>query len=106
MVQSEADSCNSGISFLPLDHRPHTAREKSNQQVNFQALVNVGQINQSKTADTETVENYFSKAIAETEEAIEAQKEPLKVNSSPLSFSKYIADPSPRATSDIASAIP
>jgi hypothetical protein len=45
--------------------------------VNFQALINVGQINQSKTADTETVENYFSRAIAETEEAIEAQKEPL-----------------------------
>jgi hypothetical protein len=30
-----------------------------------------------KTADTQTVENYFSNAIAETEEAMEAQKEPL-----------------------------
>jgi hypothetical protein len=77
LVESKADSCTLGISFFPLDHRPRTAREKSNQQVNFQALINVGQINQSKTADTETVENYFSRAIAETEEAIEAQKEPL-----------------------------
>jgi len=77
LVQSTADSYNRCKGFFPLDHRPRTAREKSNQQVNFQALINVGQINQSKTADTETVENYFSRAIAETEEAIEAQKEPL-----------------------------
>jgi hypothetical protein len=70
------------------------------------ALLNAGQINQSETAESKTVENYFSKVIAETEEAIEAQKEPLKVNSSPVSFRMYIAEPSPRATSDLASANP
>jgi hypothetical protein len=70
------------------------------------ALLNAGQINQSETAESKTVENYFSKVIAETEEAIEAQKEPLKENSSPVSFRMNIAEPSPRATSDLASANP
>jgi hypothetical protein len=74
--------------------------------VRLLALLNAGPINQSEKAKSKSVENYFSKAIAETEEAIEAQKEPLKVNSSPLSFSKYIAEPSPSATSDLASTNP
>ena len=77
MVQSKADSYTLGISFFPLDHRPRTAREKSDQLVKFQALFNAGQKIWWKTADAETVENYFSRAIAETEDAIEAQKEPL-----------------------------
>ena len=106
MVRSKVNSCNPGTSFFPLDHRSHTARGKSDQLENLQAPVNAGQKIQSKTTENKTVENYFSKAIAETEEAIEAQKEPLKANSSPVFFSKYIAEPSPRATSDLASAKP
>jgi hypothetical protein len=43
LVESKADSCSLGTSFFPLDRTPHTEKEKSDQQVKFQALVNVGQ---------------------------------------------------------------
>jgi hypothetical protein len=97
---------SSGKDLCRIYHTPRTAMGISDPVAVLITPVNAYLVCNLFVANSKNVENYFSKAIAETEVLIELQKDPRKASSSPVVLSKYMFEPSPRATSSLASASP